>query len=129
MRSRIRCSREGWEGRSSDSVQPVQAEPESQITGGRCGAVIAAAICGANSRGSPMPAAITVQNFMKSRRDIPFRRSLTLAKSCSFIVRLFCVCGEISPFANNSGTSKDCPLLHHKNRSQVKHYAARYKHL
>jgi hypothetical protein len=72
-------------------VQPVQAWPASQITGGRLGEVTAAAIRGATSNGNPMPAAITVQNFTKSRLETPLSLPLTFSKSRSFISALFCL--------------------------------------
>jgi hypothetical protein len=77
-------------------VHPVQACPDSHITGGRLGDMTASAILGASSIGNAMPVAMTVQNFIKSRRDTPGSFSLIslkwvvskllVSKSCLFML-------------------------------------------
>jgi hypothetical protein len=50
------------------------------MTGARRGEVMASAISGATDSGKPILAAMAVQNFIKSRREMPFNLPLTSSK-------------------------------------------------
>src|SRR5210317_1596167 len=82
MRSRIRCSTVGWVARTKVSVQPVHSCPESQMTGGRfLAAVAASAILGPKLAGRPICTAVAVDTLRKSLRDTPagiFSKSASL---------------------------------------------------
>ena len=93
---RMRSATPGREVRNSVSVQPVQSWKCSQITGGRCAFRRSAATSPAHAFlviDRPIGATIisSVQNFRKSRRGMPARRS------CSPMVEvLFSSCLTIS---------------------------------
>ena len=75
----------GWLVLSRDSTHPVHSWPESHITGGLCGEVMASAICGIKLAESPMEAAIPVQNFIKSLRLTPLNWVFALSTTFGFI--------------------------------------------